>query len=175
MGGWVAARLTLDHPELVDRLVLYDSAGIYFPATFEASLFTPSDTSGLFHLTQMLEPNPQQLPPFIARAALTRLQRNGWIIRRSVQSMTNGHDLLDFRLPQLRTPTLLVWGSKDVLIPVAVAETMHRLIPNSSLDVIDGCGHLAPRECYNSALKATVDFLGPQQPPPPVAQTLPGR
>ncbi len=34
MGGWVAMKLALDHPEMVDRLVIYDSAGIYFPATF---------------------------------------------------------------------------------------------------------------------------------------------
>jgi pimeloyl-ACP methyl ester carboxylesterase len=43
MGGWVAARLALDHPDLIHRLVLYDSAGIYFPARFDATLFIPAD------------------------------------------------------------------------------------------------------------------------------------
>ena len=32
MGGWVAMQLALDHPEAVDRLAVYDSAGLYFPA-----------------------------------------------------------------------------------------------------------------------------------------------
>ena len=36
MGGWIAMKLALDHPEMVDRLVVYDSAGVYFPATLAA-------------------------------------------------------------------------------------------------------------------------------------------
>ncbi|HEY0163206.1 MAG TPA: alpha/beta fold hydrolase, partial [Edaphobacter sp.] len=47
MGGWIAAKLTLDHPEMVERLVLYDSAGLYFPAEFGADLFLPSDAAGV--------------------------------------------------------------------------------------------------------------------------------
>jgi pimeloyl-ACP methyl ester carboxylesterase len=173
MGGWVATKLALDHPELVQRLVIYDSAGIYFPATFDASLFIPADEAGLFHLTEMLDPNPKHLPPFVARAAIRKLQRNGWIIRRAVGSMANGRDLLDFRLAGLDRPTLIVWGSKDVLIPLSVGETMHRLIPHSSIDVIQGCGHLAPGQCANAALEGTVDFLKAPQPVDGVGRTLP--
>jgi len=174
MGGWVAAKLALDHPELVQRLVIYDSAGIYFPATFDASLFIPADEGELFRLTEMLDPNPKHLPPFVARAAIRKLQRNGWIIRRAVGSMTNGRDLLDFRLAGLDRPTLIVWGSKDVLIPLSVGETMHRLIPHSSIDVIQGCGHLAPGQCANAALEGTVDFLNAPQPVDGIERILSG-
>jgi pimeloyl-ACP methyl ester carboxylesterase len=174
MGGWVAAKLTVDHPELVDRLVLYDSAGVYFPATFDADLFTPTDEPGLFHLQEMLDPHPRKLPGFAARAALKKLAANKWVIERSVASMVAGRDLLDFRLAGIARPTLLVWGSKDVLIPLSVADTMHRLIPHSTLDLIDGCGHLAPAQCPNSALKAAVDFLDAPQPPQGGEATLPG-
>jgi len=174
MGGWVGAKLTLDHPELVDRLILYDSAGIYFPATFDAALFTPTDQAGLAHLTAMLEPEPKPLPAFVTRAALKKLAANRWIVERSVYAMLNGHDLLDFRLSGLTRPTLLVWGSKDVLIPLSVGETMHGLIPQSSLEVIEGCGHLAPAECPNSAAKATLEFLEPEQAPKSIERKLPG-
>jgi pimeloyl-ACP methyl ester carboxylesterase len=174
MGGWIAAKLALDHPDLVNRLVLYDSAGIYFPPTFDASLFIPADEAGLFHLTEMLDPNPQHFPPFVARDVVKKLQGNGWIVRRAVGSMVDGRDLLDFRLARLNRPTLIVWGSKDVLIPLSVGETMHRLIPHSSLDVIQGCGHLAPRQCTHSALTGTVDFLNALQPLEGIERTLPG-
>jgi pimeloyl-ACP methyl ester carboxylesterase len=174
MGGWVAARLALDHPERVQRLVLYDSAGIYFPATFDASLFIPADAAGLIHLTAMLDPHPKPFPDFVTRAILRKLNRNGWVIRRAVASMTAGRDLLDFRLPSLQTPTLIVWGSKDALIPLAVGESMHRLIPRSSLDVLVGCGHLAPGQCPHSALAGTLDFLKASTVPENVERTLPG-
>ncbi len=174
MGGWVVAKLTVDHPELVDRLVLYDSAGIYFPATFDASLFSPSDKAGLEHLTHMLEPDPPKLPDFAVRAAIRKLQRNAWVIQRSVSAMTSGRDLLDFRLAHISRPTLIVWGDKDILIPVSVAESMHQLIPRSSLVFVQGCGHLAPAQCSAPVIATTVKFLDSEPPWSNVEQTLPG-
>jgi pimeloyl-ACP methyl ester carboxylesterase len=50
-------------------------------------------------------------------------------------------------LPQLKMPVLIVWGSLDHIVPLGQAQTMHQLIPQSELDVFDGCGHLAPDQC----------------------------
>jgi len=158
MGGWIAMKLALDHPERVDRLVVYDSAGIYFPP-FDSVLFTPSDEAGLDRLIAMLEPHPVTLPGFVARDALRKLQGNKWIVDRSMASMMSGRDLLDFRLSGLRAPLLIVWGAEDKLIPLSVGETMHRLVPQSELKTVPGCGHLAPRECPGPEIADTVAFL----------------
>ena len=175
MGGWVAAKLTVDHPNLVDRLVLYDSAGIYFPATFDASLFTPTDRAGLDHLIAMLQPFPQAMPDFIAQASIDKLQRGAWVITRSVNAMTSGRDLLDFRISTIRQPTLIVWGSKDTLIPPSVGESMHHLISNSSMTIVEGCGHLAPGQCTAPVLTTTIQFLKSNPPQKNQEQTLPSR
>jgi pimeloyl-ACP methyl ester carboxylesterase len=159
MGGWIALKLTLDHPALVQRLVVYDAAGIYFPPTFNAGLFTPTDSVGVARLTAMLTPHPKPLPAFASQAAVRRLQANAWVIERSVVSMEAGKDLLDFRLHNIEKPTLIVWGSEDQLIPLTVGETMHRQIPNSSLLIVNGCGHLAPGECTKPVLAGTLRFL----------------
>ncbi len=164
MGGWVALKLTADQPALVDRLVLFDSAGVYFPPTFEASLFTPTDSVGLARLSSMLSPQPHPLPSYVSRAAVRKLQANAWVIDRSVTSMEAGKDLMDFRLHQITQPTLIVWGKLDQLIPLSVGEFMHRRIPGSSLVVVDGCGHLAPGECAHPVLQATVSFLNSSPP-----------
>ena len=42
---------------------------------------------------------------------------------------------------------LIVWGSKDVLIPLSAGEAIHERVPQSVLNVIEGCGHIAPSEC----------------------------
>lgn len=164
MGGWVSMKLALDHPELVDRLVVYDSAGIYFPATFGPELFVPVDTAGVQHLMTVLSPVRHDMPGFLTRAVLRRFAQNGWVINRSMASMTNGRDLLDFRLHEIRQPTLIVWGSQDDLIPVSAGRKMHELIPNSTLNVVEGCGHLAPLECPRPVLDSTVDFLRAEPP-----------
>ena len=159
MGGWITLRLAVDHPAMVERVVVFDAAGVYFPPTFDASLFVPTDAAGVSKLFAMLTPHPQPLPGFAAKAALRRLQANGWVLRRNVASMETGRDLLDFQLQNVRQPTLIVWGKQDTLIPLSAGETMHDRIAESSLLVVDGCGHLAPAECAPPILKGMVEFL----------------
>jgi len=164
MGGWISMKLTLDHPEMVDRLVIYDSAGIYFPADFGPELFVPGDAPGVTRLMKILSPHPGPMPNFVMRAVLRKLVRNGWVIQRSMSAMTSGRDLLDFRLHDIRQPTLVVWGAEDELIPLSVGKTIHEGITDSSLVVIEGCGHLAPLECSEPVLEATEKFLRAPQP-----------
>jgi pimeloyl-ACP methyl ester carboxylesterase len=112
----------------------------------------------------MLSPNPRTLPGFAAEAALRKLQRNAWVLRRSMASMTNGKDLLDFRLYQISEPMLIVWGAKDELIPLSVGKTIHKNVPQSVLNIVEGCGHLAPAECARPVVESTVDFLRSEPP-----------
>jgi pimeloyl-ACP methyl ester carboxylesterase len=168
MGGWVAMKLTLDHPERVDRLVVYDSAGIYFPADFDAELFIPSDAPGISRLAMALSPDehprPPSIPGFVARAVVRKFAQNGWVTKRSMMAMTSGRDLLDFRLQKIRQPTLVVWGAEDHLIPLVVGRRIHEEIPGSSLDVVEGCGHMAPLECWQPVAEATERFLRAEPP-----------
>jgi pimeloyl-ACP methyl ester carboxylesterase len=164
MGGWIAMKLALDHPEMVDRLVIYDSAGVYFPATFGPELFTPDDVDGVKKLYGTLSPKSYNVPNFATEAAVRKLQANAWVLRRSMKAMTSGKDLLDFRLYRISQPMLIVWGSKDELIPLSVGETIHKSVPHSVLDIIEGCGHLAPAECATPVTQGTVEFLRAEPP-----------
>jgi len=164
MGGWIAMKLAVDHPEMVDRLAIYDSAGVYFPASWEPDLFTPSDVAGVKKLYGMLSPRPFKLPDFATEAAVRKLQQNAWVIRRSMSAMTSGKDLLDFRLYKISQPMLIVWGAQDKLIPLSVGESIHQSVPQSVLDIVDGCGHLAPEECPRPVIEGTVDFLKAEPP-----------
>ncbi len=164
MGGWIAAALALDHPQLVDRLVLDDAAGITFQPSFPRTAFVPTDAAGLDRLLALLTPHPATLPAFVVRATLRRIARRGPVIQQSMDSMESGADLLDTRLAAITQPTLIVWGAEDHLIPIAVGETMHRDIPNSIFAAVPGCGHLAPRECPAPVLAATIPFLAVNPP-----------
>ncbi len=159
MGGWIAAKFALDHPERVDRLVLDDSAGLKYQLSFSTDAFVPTDAASLQRLMALLSPQPRSLPPFVVRATLRRVKKQGWVVQSSMDSMTSGSDLLDGRLEGIKQPTLIVWGAEDKLIPPAVGEAMHRAIPGSAMDEIAGCGHLAPGECSKAVLAGTVEFL----------------
>jgi pimeloyl-ACP methyl ester carboxylesterase len=174
MGGWIALRLTVDYPKLVERLVVYDAGGVYFPVPFDRSLFTPTDSVGIAKLSAILSPKPKPLPEFVSRAAVRKLQTNGWVIQRSVDAMLSGKDMLDFRLQEIHKPTLIVWGKQDALFPLSTGETMHKAIAGSSLLVVDGCGHLAPAECTRPVLRATIAFLHAEPPMQGGERVVPG-
>jgi len=173
MGGWVAMKLAVEHPDRVDRLLLYDSAGVYFPATFGTDLFAPTDRAGLSRLMAAISPHPRPMPGFVQDAALRKLIRNGWIVNRSMAAMVSGRDLMDFRLHLIHQPTLIVWGSHDDLIPLSAGERIHQGIAQSTLAIMENCGHLAPSECWRPVEKTTLDFLNAQPAPTPSEFTIP--
>jgi pimeloyl-ACP methyl ester carboxylesterase len=174
MGGWIAAKIALDHPELVDRLVLDDSVGIAFQPSFPRTAFVPANAVELNSLLALLSPKPPPLAPFVMRATLREIAGSGKIVQQSMDSMESGFDLLDSRLGGITQPTLITWGTEDKLVPIAVGETMHRDIPNSVFERIAGCGHLAPGQCAKPVLAGTIQFLKAQPPMRGGEQTLPG-
>jgi len=82
-----------------------------------------------------------------------------WIIHRALDAMLTGKDATAALLPQLKMPVLMVWGAEDKIIPVSQGEAMHKLVPQSELDVFPGCGHLAPGGCAAQMAPAVVAFL----------------
>ena len=159
MGGWVAQRIASANPARVQRLMLFDSAGIYEKPVWDTRLFTPSTPAELEQLYALLIPKPPKLPAFVSRDILRSSRNNHWVIRRAIDSMLQSHDTTDTLVPGLNMPVLIVWGSEDRLLPLSQGEKMHRLIPQSELDAIPGCGHLAPNECAGQIAPKVLEFL----------------
>jgi pimeloyl-ACP methyl ester carboxylesterase len=158
MGGWVAQLIAAGHPERVSRLMLFDSAGLDVKPIWNAALFTPDSPAQLDQLDALLMPVPPHVPPFLARDIVRISRRDGWIIQRALASMYTEQDVTDTLLPKLKMPVLLVWGALDQVIPIGQAQTMHRLIPQSQLEVFPGCGHLAPMQCAGAIGPKVVAF-----------------
>jgi len=162
MGGWITMRLAMDHPQRVRRVVLIDAAGIYFHPGIPLSSFAPQSRAELDVLFHSLEAGDHALPYFVARDALVRLKKNGWVVTRSIDAMMSGQDLLDFKLGDLQQPVLIEWGAADRLIPKETGERLHLLIPQSQYVEIPGCGHLMPIECSAKSLQPVESFLAVQ-------------
>jgi pimeloyl-ACP methyl ester carboxylesterase len=159
MGGWIVQEIASKHPERVRRLMLFDSAGIYEKPGWDTRLFTPATPADLDQLDALLMPHPPKVPGFIARDILRISKNNAWVIHRALNSMLTGRDATDSLLPGLKMPVLIVWGSEDRIFPLDQAEKIHRLVPQSQLDVIPGCGHLAPGQCASQIGPKVVEFV----------------
>jgi len=170
MGGWIALKLALDRPDTVNRVVVYDGSGLKHPAGKAGSAFHPQSAADVQKLASVLGATP--IPYFVARDALRRLQSQQWVTDRAMASMANGKDTLDDRLGGLQAPLLIVWGEDDKAVPLSEAMQMHSLDPRSEVDILEGCGHLAPKTCSARVAAATADFLKANPAPQGQVRTL---
>jgi pimeloyl-ACP methyl ester carboxylesterase len=67
---------------------------------------------------------------------------------------------LAWRIPELKLPTLIIWGARDRLIPPDDAERFHRDIAGSVLAIFDDLGHAPEEEDPARTVAAVERFLG---------------
>ena len=77
----------------------------------------------------------------------------------------SAHDHLEGALP---IPTLIVWGSKDRMIPLAHALSVQSALPDCRVEVFDGAGHFPHLDDPNRFARVLRDFVaaGTTQPTP---------
>lgn len=62
-------------------------------------------------------------------------------------------------LPSIPCPTLLIAGTEDVITPPEITRRMADAIPNATLKLIEGAGHLPPIEKPDEFNETVVEFL----------------
>lgn len=161
MGGWIAARLAGEHPELVERLVVVAPAGMRprDDAPIPVDVLFPQDEAGVRRLIAAVRHKPPPTPSFVARDIARRKKRDEWIVRRTLESMRPGRDWLDGTLGRAEMPVLVVWGRQDALIPVAYAEALRAELKDARLELLDGCGHVPMADCPEAFDRVLLGFL----------------
>jgi pimeloyl-ACP methyl ester carboxylesterase len=66
----------------------------------------------------------------------------------------------DERLKALHTPTLVMWGREDKLLPLDRGRHFAAQIPGARIEIIDNCGHAPSMEQPHAYLAALGTFLG---------------
>ena len=69
-------------------------------------------------------------------------------------------------------PTLIVWGERDSLIPVAHGRAAHELMPHSRLEVFEGAGHFPFRDDPVRFVSVLRSFIDASEPAKTNAETL---
>lgn len=80
---------------------------------------------------------------------------NYWQIAKDLWSW----EISEEKLKKIIAPTLLLVGEKDQITPPAFAQSLHQAIPNSSLIIIKGAGHLLPLERPYEVNRYILEFL----------------
>ena len=146
MGGAIATHLVAHAPDLVERLVLVNAACL---------------------------PLDKALPMMMTRSARSILQRGGGsyplpllrdtlkprlrLLWQAAREMENS----DFRaeLASLTLPTLIIWGERDILLPLALGKALAEALPHATFVTMPESGHRPPLSQPVEFSRLVLNFL----------------
>ena len=146
MGGFVAAETAIQFPARVERLVLVSAVGITSTDLYRAPAMAwgrvamlAGSRSAAEKRMAILRPRLRHLvystivrhPSLLATEMLWEISKGAGrsSFRPALEAMLD-YDFRD-RLPDIRCPTLIVWGKEDMLVPVEDADEYERHIPGA--------------------------------------------
>ncbi len=171
-GGAIAATVALDHPELVEKLILVGAVTNNKPTRFLLMRLFGSPVIGDI-LSPLLVGSRRLL-----RTRMKRVyDRHSWVLderrvdARHLPLRTRGAHRAIIRTVRnwdaqrisrdahlLAAPTLLIWGDTDREVPLKDGERLQEEIPESRLIVFRACGHLPQEEYPREFVEVVLDF-----------------
>ncbi|WP_299943983.1 alpha/beta hydrolase [uncultured Microbulbifer sp.] len=161
LGGGIGIRLALDHPELVERLIMMAPGAIEERETYFAmpgiakmvSVFVDGvvDRDGLRTVLESLVFDPKHITNELLeeRFCILETQPKEVLSRMAIPSMGE-------RLSELQCPVYGFWGQQDQMTPASGANKFLNQVPKCEFLIFSNCGHwvmVEYAERFNLALR----------------------
>lgn len=168
----VAVRLGKEEPHRLSRLILIDSAGDTSALPPHLNLlrsalgtpmiyFGPSKLAARITLRMCYydrkKISKEQVKAYAA--PISGLGGRHALLHTARQCIPANADELIASARSITVPTLILWGREDKVIPLRVGELLHDLLPNSTLEVIEECGHIPQEEKPEETISLISSFL----------------
>lgn len=162
LGGHIGLYHTKLYPEKVKALIITGSSGLYESAM--GSGYTKrSDYEVIKKKAQDVFYDPAiATKDIVDEVYETVNDRNKLIKTIAIAKSAIRHNMAK-DLPNMKTPTCIIWGKNDGVTPPEVGTEFNELLPDSELFWIDKCGHAAmmehPEE-FNTILNGWLEKRG---------------
>ena len=173
LGGGVAWRTAVQHPERVSRLVLVDASGYPLQSTSVPLGFRLAQIEWLQPVMSRLLPrgmiessvrnvyaDPGKVTPELVDRYYELTVRAG-----NRESLTQRMKLRETDaqaselIKTIGQPTLILWGAQDRLIPEPSGQRFHQDIAGSQYVVFEGLGHVPQEEDPQRSVAEVLKFL----------------
>jgi pimeloyl-ACP methyl ester carboxylesterase len=175
MGGNVAWRFTLAHPNSVSKLILVDAGGVTVPGLdmtppigFRLAR-NPIAAPVLRHFAPRAVFEKTLQAAFYDKSLITpEMIDRYWELNRrpgTADATFARFRLPPFdsaamtRLPEIGAPTLILWGGQDALLPVRLSSVFADKLPHATLIIYDHCGHIPMEEMADRSANDVRAFL----------------
>ncbi len=174
VGGWVAAEIAVRHPEKVLGLALIGATGLLVPGSPIGDIFMmaqPERGMSYATLREMLfssadHPSAVKLFPD-GRGSIENEVRRYQMLRFTSQfgfkpPYLYDRKLID-RLHRITSPSVVIWGERDGMVPLPHGHAYAEGIPNArGLEIIEGAGHSVHVEKPDATAELLLQLLKTQ-------------
>ena len=164
LGGQIAAEYTSSHSQNVDKLILVSPSGIMKKSTYAldeyimAALY-PNEQSAK-NAFETMDGSGKKIPMNIINGFVSRMKLpNAKFAFMSTLLGLKNCELITQKLENISSPTLLIWGSDDPVIPVTFANDFVSSISNCTFLEMGNCGHTPYVQEPEFFASGVLDFL----------------
>jgi len=197
MGGHIAILEAAVHPTWVTECVLVDpavpvrkphrvmvgiAAAISIPGlaevVFERRLRDLDPETLVRQIIALVSADPSRIDPKIIEAHVQLTRERGHLGPQNSRAFIQASRSIGLRMAQPRfwarvrqvtAPTLVIHGSRDIVIPLSAARDLVRRRPDWALRVLEGVGHVPMIEAPDLFLSAFFEWLATRITPEPAA------
>lgn len=172
LGGAIAWQFALKNPEVVDKLVLIDAGGYPMASESKPIAFTLARIPVLNKILTFITPRSMvrssvenvyadkskvsdDLVERYFKLTLREGNRQALVDRMSMEADMEKAALVK----NISCHTLVLWGDKDLLIPVSNAHRFHQDLPHSELVILKNSGHVPMEENPEESYRVLKTFL----------------
>ena len=182
LGGGIALQFAYQFPERCERLVLVSSGGLgpELSVGLRAATLPGAELvlSALTGLSGPLRTGFQTLDRLGSAAGLRRVRDMAEVgetifalkdvgarraFLRTLRGVVDSHGQAVSALDRLylahAVPMLVIWGSRDPIVPAVHAETVREMVPGARVEVFDGAGHWAHLDDPDRFCDVLLEFL----------------
>lgn len=154
-GGRISIVLGAEQPQMVDKLILVNSAGIIPSRT--ARYYYRINLAKLGRLMRKCGSSGNRLADSISHRLGSKDYREAGPMRATLVKSVNQN--LRPLLPKIQASTLLIWGEHDTDTPISYGKIMHDEIPNAELVILRDAGHYSFLDQPKQFCHAVESFL----------------
>ncbi len=176
LGGSIAWNFAVKYPKKVSKMILVDAGGYPMKSKSVPIAFQVAGWPLIKNLFKYVTPRSivqksvenvyadkskvtETLVDRYFELSLREGNRQAFIDRMSEFRNKGIINIKTSQIKDLSMPTLIIWGDKDLLIPLEVGEKFHADLPNDTLVVFKDLGHTPMEEDAAKTVAAVKDFL----------------
>ena len=164
LGGQIAAEYASANPSNVEKLILVSPSGAMKQSTpaLEAYIMAalyPNEQSAK-NAFELMESSGNEIDDGIVQGFIERMQLpNAKLAFMSTVLGLKNSEIIMPKLHMIQSPTLVIWGSKDPVIPIQYADNFASYIVDCQFHQMDGCGHTPYVQDPNVFSSIVLEFL----------------